>query len=213
MRNKLISCNQNVYVDQIELKRLHINKKGIRVFGAAESFSHVDNKSNWSAIVMRRDLIVDGLSFGSTTIEGDDATENIVTMWKRLDRNDIACIFLDGLVVSMYNIIDGEKIFQLTGLPVVAITFRDSKGLEDSITHHFRSRTDKKLERYLALGNRESILLRTGKRIYVRYWGSSYDIVKKLLDIFTLQGAIPEPIRLAKLLARESGKHFLKNQK
>lgn len=161
---------------------------------------------------MRRDLVVDGLSFGSTTIEGDDATENIVEMWKRLDRNDIACIFLDGLVVSMYNIIDGEKISQLTKLPVIALTFRESKGLEDSICHHFRPRAEEKLERYRMLGDRESILLRTGKRIYVRYWGVSFKVVKVLLDSFTLQGAIPEPIRLAKLLARESGKHFLKNR-
>ena len=161
---------------------------------------------------MRRDLVVDGLSFGSTTIEGDDATENIIEMWKRLDRNDIACIFLDGLVVSMYNIIDGEKIFKLTGLPVVAITFRDSKGLESSICHHFHPRADEKLGRYKLLGDREPVLLRTGKRLYVRYWGLSYKLVKNLLDYFTLQGAIPEPIRLAKLLARESGKHYLKNR-
>jgi endonuclease V-like protein UPF0215 family len=161
---------------------------------------------------MRRDLIVDGLSFGSTTIEGDDATENIVEMWKRLDRNDIACIFLDGLVVSMYNIIDGEKVSKLTGLPVVAVTFRDSRGLDSSICHHFRLRAAEKLVRYKMLRDRESILLRTGKQIYVRYWGTSYKVVKALLDAFTLQGAIPEPIRLAKLLARESGRHFLKSR-
>ena len=41
---------------------------------------------------MRRDLVVDGLSFGSSTIEGNDATDNIVNMWKKLDRNDIGCI-------------------------------------------------------------------------------------------------------------------------
>ena len=89
---------------------------------------------------MRRDLVVDGVSFGSSTIEGNDATDNIVSMWKKLDRNDIGCIFLDGLVVSMYNIIDGRSLCEITGLPVVAITFRDSKGLEGSIRYHFCTR-------------------------------------------------------------------------
>ena len=88
---------------------------------------------------MRRDLVVDGVSFGSSTIEGNDATDNIVSMWKNLDCNDIGCIFLDGLVVSMYNIIDGRSLCEITGLPVVAITFRDSKGLERSIRYHFCS--------------------------------------------------------------------------
>ena len=43
---------------------------------------------------MRRDLVVDGLSFGSSTIEGNDATDNIVNMWKKLDRNDIGSHFI-----------------------------------------------------------------------------------------------------------------------
>lgn len=126
-----------LYTDGIKLRRLHVDKKGIRVLGLAESFNQKDLSSNWSGIVMRRDLVVDGVSFGSSTIEGNDATDNIVNMWKKLDRNDIGCIFLDGLVVSMYNIIDGRSICEITGLPVVAITFRDSKGLEGSIRYHF----------------------------------------------------------------------------
>jgi endonuclease V-like protein UPF0215 family len=199
-----------IYVDEINLKRLHVDKKGIRVFGIAESFSKTDSRSIWAGIVMRRDLVVDGLSFGSSTIEGDDATENIITMWKNLDRTDICCIFLDGLIVSMYNVIDGRNISDVTGLPVIAITFRDSEGLEGSIRHHFCSESAPKLRKYNMLGKREAVVLRTGKRIFIRYWGSSYDLVTTLLNSFTLQGSIPEPIRLAKLLARESGKYFVR---
>jgi uncharacterized protein len=201
-----------LYTDEIKLRRLHVDKKGIRVLGLAESFHQTDLSSNWSGIVMRRDLVVDGLSFGSSTIEGNDATDNIVNMWKKLDRNDIGCILLDGLVVSMYNIIDGRRICEITGLPVVAITFRDSKGLEDSIRHHFCTQSTDKLRRYNMLGDREPVLLKTGKKIFIRYWGSSYEIVATLLNSFTLQGSIPEPIRLAKLIAKESGRYFMKLQ-
>ena len=159
---------------------------------------------------MRRDLVVDGLSFGSSTIEGDDATDNIVNMWKKLKRTDISCIFLDGVIVSMYNIIDGRELSDATGLPVIAITFRDSMGLRGSIRHHFSSGIMNKLSRYNILGDREPVLLKTGKKIFIRYWGSSYETVIALLNSFTLQGSIPEPIRLAKLIARESGKYFAK---
>ena len=117
-----------------------LTRRVFEVLGLAESFNQKDLSSNWSGIVMRRDLVVDGVSFGSSTIEGNDATDNIVSMWKKLDRNDIGCIFLDGLVVSMYNIIDGRSLCEITGLPVVAITFRDSKGLEGSIRYHFCTR-------------------------------------------------------------------------
>ena len=124
----------------------------------------------------------------------------------------LARILLDGLVVSMYNIIDGRRICEITGLPVVAITFRDSKGLEDSIRHHFCIKVQDKLRRYNMLGDREPVLLKTGKKIFIRYWGSSYEIVATLLNSFTLQGSIPEPIRLAKLIAKESGRYFMKLQ-
>ena len=201
-----------LYTDGIKLRRLHVNKKGIRVLGLAESFNQKDLSSNWSGIVMRRDLVVDGVSFGSSTIEGNDATNNIVNMWKKLDRNDIGCIFLDGLVVSMYNIIDGRSICEITGLPVVAITFRDSKGLEGSIRYHFCTQSTDRIRRYNMLGDREPVLLKTGKKIFIRYWGSSYEIVTTRLNSFTLQGSIPEPIRLAKLIARESGRYFMKMQ-
>ena len=201
-----------LYTDGIKLRRLHVDKKGIRVLGLAESFNQKDLSSNWSGIVMRRDLVVDGVSFGSSTIEGNDATNNIVNMWKKLDRNDIGCIFLDGLVVSMYNIIEGRSICEITGLPVVAITFRDSKGLEGSIRYHFCTQSTDRIRRYNMLGDREPVLLKTGKKIFIRYWGSSYEIVTTLLNSFTLQGSIPEPIRLAKLIARESGRYFMKMQ-
>lgn len=199
-----------MYIDEIKLKQIHVDKKGIRVFGVAESFSRINTRSNWSGIVMRRDLVVDGLSFGSSTIEGDDATDNIVNMWKKLKRTDISCIFLDGVIVSMYNIIDGRELSDATGLPVIAVTFRDSMGLEGSIRHHFSSGIMNKLSRYNILGDREPVLLKTGKKIFIRYWGSSYETVIALLNSFTLQGSIPEPIRLAKLIARESGKYFAK---
>ena len=182
----------------------------MRVLGIAESFSQTDSRSNWSGIVMRRDLVVDGVSFGSSIIEGDDATDNIISMWKKLDRTDIGCIFLDGLIVSMYNIIDGRLISEITGIPLVAITFRDSKGIESSIRYHFGRQSADKLRRYNILGDREPVVLRTGKKIFIRYWGSTYEKVAALLNSFTLQGSVPEPIRLAKLFARESGKYFMK---
>jgi len=59
-----------------------------------------------------------------------------------------------------------------------------------------------KLEQYRKLGKRDAILLRTGKILFVRYWGISSEEASKIVNSFTLQGSIPEPIRIAKLAAR-----------
>ena len=61
-------------------------------------------------IVIRRDLIIDGMVFGNVAIEGSDSTQNILSMYRSLKRDAINCIMPDGLVISMYNIIDGEEL-------------------------------------------------------------------------------------------------------
>ena len=107
--------------------RFHTEKRGIRVLGIAESFRKTSTCSTLAGIVMRRDRIIDGMVFGNVTIEGNDSTQNILSMYRSLKRNDINCIMLDGLIISMYNIIDGQELRDNTNVPVIAITFKDSR--------------------------------------------------------------------------------------
>ena len=111
---------------------------------------------------------------------------------------------LDGLIISMYNIIDGKELRERTNVPVIAITFKDSKGLEDTIQHRFSNDSKLKLEQYRKLGQRDRILLKTGKLLFVRCWGISSKEASTVVNCFTLQGSVPEPIRIAKLAARAS---------
>jgi len=157
---------------------------------------------------MRRDLVIDGVAFGSAALGGNDATDCIVGMYKSLARDDINCILLDGLVISMYNIINAEKIVEETGIPVVAITFEDSKGLEQIIKHRFDD-WQSKLEQYKKLGQRERITLKTGKSLFIRYWEINNRKAVAILNSFTLQGSVPEPVRVAKLVARASSSTML----
>ena len=182
--------------------RFHVEKKGLRVLGIAESFAKTSICSTLTGIVMRRDLVIDGMVFGNVTIEGNDSTQNILSMYRSLRRNDINCIMLNGLVISMYNIIDGEELEKSTSVPVIAITFKDSEGLEGAINHHFSNDSKMKLDQYRKLGKRDTILLRTGKILFVRYWGINLEEASTIVNSFTLQGSIPEPIRIAKLAAR-----------
>jgi endonuclease V-like protein UPF0215 family len=183
-------------------RKLHLEKKGIRVFGVAESFKKFNTKSTLAGVVMRRDLIIDGIVFGSATLKGNDSTENILYMLKSLKRDDLNCIILGGLIISMYNIIDGKSIQDETGLPVIGITFEDSKGIEANIRHHFPDNYELKLEQYIRLGKREQVILKTGNSIFIRCWGLTVKHAIAVLDSFTLDGSIPEPIRVAKLVAR-----------
>lgn len=183
-------------------KKLHLDKKGIRVFAIAESFKKENSTSMIAGIVMRKDLIVDGVVFGNVTIGGNDATDSIISMIKNLQRNDINLILLDGMIISMYNIIDGEEIFRTTNIPVIAITFKDSFGIDQSIKNYFPDNYKTKIESYNKLGERKKIMLKTGKFLFIRNWGIAIQDSINIINSFLIQGAIPEPIRIAKMIAR-----------
>lgn len=180
---------------------LHPGKKAIRALGVAESFRPAAKKSTLAGVVMRTDLVVDGFVFGAATVGGDDATSSVLRMYRRLKRADINLIMLSGCIISRYNIIDVDELARRSGLPVVCLTYNESGGIEGAIRRHFEH-PEERIESYRRLGGRTRVLLRTGCRAYVRNAQISDADAKSVLDAFTLQGGVPEPIRLARLLAR-----------
>lgn len=180
---------------------IHLEKKGIRALGIAESFRKNHRYSVIAGVVMRSDLVIDGILFNYVTIKGDDATSSIITLYERLKRNDINLIMLDGLIISMYNIIDIDTLYAHLSKPIIAVTFRESEGLDEHIKRRFKDYHNK-LDAYHKLGLRETIVIKTGYKLYIRSKGIDVDDVRLAVDKFTLQGSIPEPIRVAKLIAR-----------
>ena len=183
------------------MRHLHLEKKGIRGLAIAESFSQDSKKSVLSGIVMSTDLVIDGFVVGYSTVGGDDATDSILTMYEKLDRPDVSFILISGIVISLYNIVDVKRISEKTGIPVIGVTYEESSGIEDAIKHHFPESYESKLAEYSKLGSREKITLHTSHNLYIRNEGCTALEVKQLLDKMTLQGSVPEPLRIAQLLA------------
>jgi len=183
------------------MRNLHLEKQGIRGLAIAESFSQTSKKSVLSGIVMSTDLVIDGFVFGHSTVGGDDATDAILSMYEKLDRPDVSFLLISGIVISLYNIVDVKRISEKTGLPVIGITYEESQGIEDAIKHHFPDSYETKLAEYSKLGSREKITLHTSHNLYIRNEGCTVLEATQLLDKITLQGSIPEPLRITQLLA------------
>ena len=183
------------------MRHLHLEKKGIRGLAIAESFSQASKRSVLSGIVMSTDLIIDGFVIGHSTVGGDDATDTILNMHKRLDRPDVSFVLISGIVISLYNIIDLKRISEETDLPVIGVTYEESDGIEEAIKQHFPDSYESKLAEYSNLGSREKITLHTSHDLYVRNEGCTVLEVKQLLDKITLQGSMPEPLRISQMLA------------
>ena len=185
------------------MRSLHLEKKGLRGLAIAESFRQNSSKSIFSGIVMRRDFVIDGFVFGSTALEGDDATDTILEMYDELQRPDISYILISGLIVSMYNIINIKKLYDSLQLPIIGISYNDSLGIEGAIRHHFPNSFESKITAYRKLDKREKITLATSHDVFVRIEGCALNDVKHLLNELTLHGSVPEPIRVSQLLAKK----------
>ena len=183
------------------MRHLHLEKQGIRGLAIAESFSQDSKKSVLSGIVMSTDLVIDGFVMGHSTVGGDDATDAILSMYEKLDRPDVSFLLISGIVISLYNIVDVKRISEKIGLPVIGVTYEESSGIENAIKHHFPESYESKLAEYSKLGSREKITLHTSHNLYIRNEGCTALEVKQLLDKMTLQGSVPEPLRIAQLLA------------
>ena len=185
---------------------VHLEKKAIRALGVAESFREGEKRSTLAAIVMRSDLVIDGFAFGSLEISGSDATREIASMVLKLKRNDLNAVLLSGSVLSLYNIVDVDEVSRKIGIPVVALSFRESSAnLADNIRSRFdRETAESKIRLLEKLGAPKRVVLKTGYAVYIRSAGISEAEAVRLLDRFTLQGSIPEPVRVARLLVKSA---------
>lgn len=184
------------------MRNLRLEKKGLRGLAIAESFKQDSKKSILAGVVMRRDFVIDGFVFGNATISGNDATDEIIKMHEKLGRPDISYVLISGIIISMYNMVDIKKIHENLKIPVIGVTYQDSQGIEDAIKHHFPDTWNEKINEYKKLGNREKISLKTSFDIFVRKEGCELSDVKHLLNDLTLQGSLPEPLRIAQMLAK-----------
>jgi uncharacterized protein len=179
---------------------MQISKKGIRALGIAESYSGRE-QSAICGVAMRKDLRIDGIGFGAVTVGGSDSTDSILDLVTKLQRSDINVLLIGGCVISWYNIIDPSRLNRELGLPVICVTYEASDGLVEDIKHHFPG-DENKISMYMNLGERFPVMLKTGRTVYIRSWGIADTDAAKVCDDFTLDGKVPEPVRVARLNAR-----------
>ncbi len=183
-------------------KVVHISKKGLRALGIAESFKRdlLPNKSVLAGVIMRGDFFIDGFSFTLVSLGGIDATDRIIYMIKKLNRPDVSFILLNGTVIALYNVIDLHRLYVETGLPLIALSYEESEGIDKYLRD--RPMGEKRIKIHKRNGPRLMVKLKNGLDVFIRPIGMSVETALYLLNKFTIHGRYPEPIRVAKNLSR-----------
>jgi endonuclease V-like protein UPF0215 family len=176
-------------------------KRGVRVIGVSESFKRTQSRSVVVGIVMRGDYRIDGFGVCQPKIGGTDSTESLVKMFQRLERQDIRAWILGGSVISWFNVVDIVELHRITEIPVVCVTYHPSEGIEKYLKEYFPEDWESRLRILERAGERTPIGLDTGHAAFLTTAGVGVSRAKRLLDLFTLDGRIPEPVRVARLTA------------
>lgn len=176
-------------------------KAGVRVLGIAESFTKEVDKSVVAGVVMRGDLRIDGFGFCRPTVGGFDATESLLDLYQRLERQDVRAWILGGNIISWFNVVDIDEVYRMTKIPIVCITYNPSEGIEKYLHEYFPDTWEERYKKIMQMGERTEFELSTGHSVYMNWVGLSFARAKQLVDLFTIDGRIPEPVRVARILA------------
>lgn len=178
-------------------------KPGTRALGVAESYTGTEGDwSTLAGVVTRADRTADGFGFADCTVGGLDATDSILDVYDRLDREDVRYVFVAGVAPAWYNVLDLHELHGAIDRPVVAVTFEDSDGLEAGIRDAFTADARaSRLDRYERLPKRRPVEV-NDETVFVRAVGLSDADAAAVVCAFTPEGGRPEPLRVARLAAR-----------
>ncbi|MBI4362757.1 MAG: DUF99 family protein [Euryarchaeota archaeon] len=195
---------------------MSLRKPGIRALGIAESFSRarktpaepLGGKSVVAGVVLRADGALDGAALSEITVGGMDATRGVLDLLHTLHREDLQVVLLGGCVWAWFNIVDLQEVARAARAPLVCITYEESRGLDKYLKEYFPGDWEERLAAYRSLGQREPTWLPSGHSVYVRSFGLTRSEVQEVLGRFTRHGRVPEPIRVARLVARAALRHW-----
>lgn len=176
--------------------------KKIRALGIAESFRKGGRKSIVAGVVMRSDFVVDGVALSFATVGGMDATDAILRLYRLLEREDINIVILSGSVISWFNVVDLRRVEEETGTPIICLTYEESKGIEEYFKRYFPEDWEERVRIHRSNGERVKVNLATGYRVFIIPVGLALEDAVRVLNAFTSHGRYPEPVRVARLVAR-----------
>ena len=177
-------------------------KKQIRLLGIDDSpFTFSDKYATVIGAVMRGGEYLECVLSTHILIDGNEATEILIEMIQNTKHNQqLKAILLDGIALGGFNIVDIEKLYESTQLPIITIT-RDKPDFE-KIKVALKKNFEDWNERFDLMKKGELYKVKTPHNpIYVKSEGISIEETKEIIKLSTIRGVVPEPIRVAHLIA------------
>ncbi len=175
-------------------------KREIRILGIDDGpFSMRDRQVLCVGTIYRGGNYIDGLLSFKIKKDGKDATEKIIkAVNKTRHKEQLQLIMIDGITLAGFNLVDIQKLNKKTKLPVIVVMRKKpemKKFLEALI------KINKKGEDIIKKAGKIYEVEINEKKIYVQLAGISLEEAKIILKTTSLHSAIPEPLRVAHIIA------------
>ncbi|TLZ52301.1 MAG: DUF99 family protein [Methanobacteriota archaeon] len=177
-------------------------KEQARYLGIDDApFVFGDAETEVVGMVVRAPNYVEGALMTRVAVDGRDATARLAAMIGRSRfRDNLALVLLDGAALGGFNVVDIGALHDETGVPVATVTRDepDSAAIEKALRARFPDAEDR-----LAVLRRQSLtkVATAYKPLYVSCAGMGPREVAEAIEKCTVRGALPEPIRIAHIVA------------
>lgn len=142
----------------------------------------------------------------SITVDGTDSTSVLVKMINSSRyKEQVKLVLIDGIALGGFNVIDIDELHKETGLPIATVTRErpDMERIERALRAHFSDWED----RWNTINRRALKSVSTNfNPLCVSSVGIDEEDLSQLIGACTVRGALPEPLRVAHLIATAIGR-------
>jgi endonuclease V-like protein UPF0215 family len=177
-------------------------KPQVRVLAVDDApFRFDSEKAMVVGVVMRLPNYLEGVLRSECEVDGDDANKVLERMVRgsRFQRQ-LKAVMLDGVALGGFNLVDIDALHDSIDVPIITVT-RDPPDLvkmEAALRKHF---PDWEM-RYELLTRKRLMKVDTGhKPILVSLSGIGLDEAEEMIRKSMVRGAVPEPLRVAHIIA------------
>lgn len=178
-------------------------KDDVRVLAVDDGpFSFGDAASFLVGLVVRGKGYLEAVHTTTVSVDHLDATQAMVGLVDRCkQRPQLKAVMLDGLTVAGFNVVDIGLLHKFTGLPVITVVDKvpDHDSIEAALRKRFRDWEERL--RLISAPETHEVVLEDGAVLTCHLAGMYVSEARELLRVTTLRGHLPEPLRMADLVA------------
>ncbi|MEM0021438.1 MAG: DUF99 family protein [Fervidicoccaceae archaeon] len=182
------------------------------VFVGIDDGMFLKGKSKWTVLV---GVKFNGLSWERTALEKIyvdqlNGTDSALRLLERLvEKGERCTVFLDGVTFAGFNVIDPNALYERTKFSIVSIFRRrpNREKIERALKLHF-SDWMLRWEIISRVSDEIDEVSIRGRKLFF-YSPNNVALASSMIRRMALVSKIPEPLRIADMLAKELGRFFL----